>query len=112
MTTLGGAMHSHVIIEGLNFNTLAPSTLAGVCVLLILTGRLVPRRTYDDIVHDRDEWRAAHRISESARVLGEDHQRDMAETARTMNQVMREMQDRLGGANDDHTGGSPKEAKP
>ena len=53
-------------------------------VLLIYNGRLVPRRAVDDILkghtkqlefveHDRDEWRAAHRISETARVEEREH---------------------------------------
>jgi hypothetical protein len=62
---------------------LAPSALAGLSVLLILTGRLVPRKTLEDIEHDRDEWRTAHRISETARQEERDHNaaliRDVAE---------------------------------
>jgi hypothetical protein len=77
------------------FDTLAPSALAGLCVFLILRGQLVPRRTHEDIVHDRNEWRTAHRISEAARLEGVEHQRAMAETAATMNQLMHELQERL-----------------
>lgn len=51
---------------------------------LIASGRLVTRRELDqmvedhvrevtDIAHDRDEWRAAHRISETARVEEREH---------------------------------------
>jgi len=69
--------------------------LVALVVVLIYRGQLVPRRTYDDVVHDRNEWRTAHRISESARMEGESHQRVMAETATTMNQLMHEMQERL-----------------
>ena len=69
--------------------------IVALFVIAILRGNLIPRRTYDDIVHDRDEWRAAQRISESARVEGEIQRNHMAETANTMNQLMRELQDRL-----------------
>lgn len=59
--------------------TLGPSALCGVFVLLMFTGRIRPasafheqRRNYErqleDANHDRDEWRAAHRISETARL--------------------------------------------
>jgi hypothetical protein len=50
--------------------------VVGVVLLvgwLIWTGRLVTRREIDDIAHDRDEWRAAHRISETARVEEREH---------------------------------------
>lgn len=40
---------------------------------MLWTGRLVTRREVDDIAHDRDEWRAAHRISETARVEEREH---------------------------------------
>ncbi|RBL81488.1 hypothetical protein DDE05_44200 [Streptomyces cavourensis] len=31
-----------------------------IVVLMVLTGRLVPRRTYDDLKEDRNDWRTAH----------------------------------------------------
>lgn len=63
---------------------LTPSVLLGIAILLILRGYLVPRRTVDeqrkayesrieDIDHDRNEWRAAHRISEQARLEEREH---------------------------------------
>lgn len=79
----------------------------GLFVIAMLRGRLVPRSTLEDarttfdavradLAHDRDEWRAAHRISETARVMGEENQRALLEpTAHTVNQLMREMQERL-----------------
>lgn len=81
----------HIIIEGLTFDTLAPSALAGLCVLLILTGRLVPRRTVEDITHDRDEWRAAHRISEAARAEAASQVEELLEHARTTDAFMRSL---------------------
>ncbi|MFJ3089007.1 hypothetical protein [Streptomyces sp. NPDC086838] len=34
--------------------------LLTLVVLMVLTGRLVPRRTYDDMKEDRNDWRTAH----------------------------------------------------
>ncbi|KPC96252.1 hypothetical protein ADL27_04635 [Streptomyces sp. NRRL F-6602] len=48
--------------------------LLTLVVLMVLTGRLVPRRTYDDLLKERDTWRDAHTLSESART------RDAAQT--------------------------------
>lgn len=65
---------------------LTPAALLGLGVLLILRGYLVPRRYLEDVEHDRDEWRAAHRISETARQEERDHNaaltRDVAEPLR------------------------------
>lgn len=58
--------------------------LVGVFFLLFMRGRIVPRQTLEDqradyasrledIEHDRDEWRAAHRISEQARLEEREH---------------------------------------
>jgi flagellar biosynthesis/type III secretory pathway M-ring protein FliF/YscJ len=39
--------------------------LVAIFVVLIYRGALVPRRTYDDVAHDRDEWRAESRIKDA-----------------------------------------------
>lgn len=54
-------------VFGIPVGALTPAGLLAVFILLIAMGRLVPRRTMEDVIHDRNEWRAAHRISESAR---------------------------------------------
>ena len=69
--------------------------IVALFVVAILRGNLIPRRTYDDAVHDRDMWRAAHMTSEAARVKGEVHLHDLLEATRTMDQLMREVQERL-----------------
>lgn len=37
----------------------------GIFVWLIFKGHIVPRSTYDDALHDRNEWRAESRIKDS-----------------------------------------------
>lgn len=51
-------------IVGIPLEILAPSALAGLAVLLVLTGRLIPRSTYDDKAHEADEWRAECRVKD------------------------------------------------
>lgn len=70
--------------------------IVAVFVIAIMRGNLVPRRTYDDILHDRDEWRAAQRISESARIESDLHRHVGVEAAQTFAALMGELQDRLG----------------
>lgn len=45
----------------------AATTAVLLPVRLILSGKLVPRTTYEDVLADRDAWRDAHRVSEQAR---------------------------------------------
>jgi hypothetical protein len=77
------------MIEGIPVGAYGPTALVGIAILLILTGKLVPRRTYDDVIHDRDEWRAAHRISETARAVAADQVEELLEHARTTDSFIR-----------------------
>ena len=43
---------------------LTPSALLGLAVLLVLTGRLVPRRQYEDKEHEAAEWRTESRLKD------------------------------------------------
>jgi hypothetical protein len=68
--------------------------VVGVVLLvgwLIWTGRLATRREIDDIMHDRDEWRAAHRISETARQVLSDQVDELLEHSRTTTAIVRSL---------------------
>ncbi|WP_432091841.1 hypothetical protein [Streptomyces sp. NRRL F-5630] len=57
--------------------------LLTLVVLMILTGRLVPRRTYDDLLKERDTWREAHTVSEEARAMERAQTQELLELGRT-----------------------------
>lgn len=63
--------------------------LVGV-VTLILTGRLVPRRHYVDVIAERDAWRKAHSVSEDARARLNTENFKLLETARISDQFYRD----------------------
>lgn len=68
--------------------------VVGLVVVFALglgTGRLFTRRQYDDVAHDRDEWRAAHRISETARQVAADQVEELLEHARTTDRFIRSL---------------------
>lgn len=73
------------MFETIPWDTIGPAGLLAILILLILTGRLVPRRTMEDALHDRDEWRTAHRISEAARVELGEQVGELLEQGRTTN---------------------------
>jgi hypothetical protein len=55
------------IVDGIPVSLLDGVGVVGVVVFvgwLIMTGRWVPRRTYDDKVHEADEWRIESRIKD------------------------------------------------
>lgn len=62
----------------------------GGLIRALMSGALVTRREVDDIAHDRDEWRAAHRISETARVEEREHNAALIEdVAKPMQEFLR-----------------------
>lgn len=69
--------------SALPIEALGPAALAGIAVLLILTGRLVPRATYRDAQEERDKWRQAHAVSEHARELQSAQLGELLENSRT-----------------------------
>lgn len=44
-------------IESIPLDSLGPSVLVGIAVLALIRGDLVPRKQYDAVVSDRDDWR-------------------------------------------------------
>jgi hypothetical protein len=79
------------VIDGIPVLQVGAGGLVTLFVVAILVGRLVPRRTLDDISHDRDEWRTAHRISETARVEQSAQLTELLEHARTTDAVLRSL---------------------
>lgn len=80
------------MLEGLPLGDIGAGALVAFTVLALLTGRIVPRRALEDVLHDRDEWRAAHRISEAARVEQAAQVDELLEHARTTDAVLRSIQ--------------------
>ncbi|MGA4867551.1 hypothetical protein ACPB9J_33495 [Streptomyces lavendulocolor] len=75
-------------VFGLPVSAAGPTTLLALVVLLILTGRLVPRSTLQDMREERDTWRAAHSESEAARQAEREQVGELLEMARLGNQVL------------------------
>ena len=76
---------------GIPVSTLTPAGLLAILILLIGVGRLVPRRTMEDIIHDRNEWRTAHRLSEQSRIELAGMVGELLEHARTTDAFIRSL---------------------
>jgi hypothetical protein len=70
----------------------------GLVILFALglaTGRLFTRRQYDEVTHDRDEWRTESRLKD-AQIAEKDVQlRHLAEVGKTVEQLARGLQQRM-----------------
>ena len=76
-------------VFGIPLGALTPAGLLAVVIMLIAMGRLVPRRTMEDVIHDRDEWRTAHRLSEQARVEQDETLRGVLKSMETLEAFIR-----------------------
>lgn len=50
------------MLEGIPVGELTPPVLLGITVLMILSGRLVPRRVYKDKADESNRWQLAFEI--------------------------------------------------
>jgi hypothetical protein len=75
-------------IFGFSPTDLGAAGLLVLVVLLILTGRLVPRSTLLDMREERDTWRAAHTESEAARQAEREQVTELLELSRTAGHVL------------------------
>ncbi|GGU90900.1 hypothetical protein GCM10010275_29850 [Streptomyces litmocidini] len=75
-------------ILGFTPTNMSLSGLLALVVLLVLTGRLVPRSTLQDMRDERDTWRAAHMESEAARQAEREQVTELLELSRTAGHVL------------------------
>lgn len=67
-----------------------------VMVIFIMRGSLVPRRSLEDVIHDRDEWRTESRIKDAQLAEKDEQLRHMGEVGRTVDQIMRSLPHTIG----------------
>ena len=73
---------------GIPLAVLTAPALLLTAVWLVMSGRLIPRKTYEDLLRDRDDWREAHRISEAERVQQSQQISALLEVGHTVNEIM------------------------
>jgi len=76
------------VFEGIPVLQLTPPVLLGLCILFILTGRLVPRFFYNEKVKSAERWREAYEAERSARTLSDAQTRELLEIAKVSEQFL------------------------
>lgn len=76
-------------LAGLPLGTLTPAGLLGLVIILIALGKLVPRRTLEDVIEDRNQWREAHQTSEKARLELQQQVQELLESSRATSAFIR-----------------------
>lgn len=83
-------MDFFTFLTSLPFREVSSTVVLVGVVVLILTGRLVPRRSLNDAIAERDAWREAHGKSEEARMSLRNENYKLLETARISDQFYRD----------------------
>lgn len=74
--------------DGINLANLTPSVLLGITVLLILTGRLVPRSALKDKDQQIELWRKTAELREEARATSDAQTAQLLELAKTTHSII------------------------
>jgi hypothetical protein len=94
------------------------AAIVTLVVLLIIVGRLVPRSVVEDVRKDRDDrlaaliterdaWREAYRVSETARMQSQAQVGELLELSRTAEHVLRAIRGEVPGDAMDHSVAAP-----
>lgn len=71
------------MLDGISIIGLTPAGLLLITVFFIMTGRLVPKSTYQEKVQEADRWRSAYEVEREARAITDAQTRELLEVAKT-----------------------------
>lgn len=72
-----------MMLDGIPIVGLTAPSLLGVAILLLLTGRLIPRSTWLDKAKEADQWRKAYEAEREARSTSDAQTAELLELAKT-----------------------------
>ena len=75
-------------LTGIPFADLAPPTLLGLTVLLILLGRLKPKVDIDRADAAAEQWRLAYEAEREARAIADAQTAELLELAKTTHSIV------------------------
>jgi hypothetical protein len=87
----------------LSLTTISSAGLLGIAVILILTGRLIPRATFRDKQDEAERWRRAYEAERTARGIADAQTNELLEVAKTTHAIIAAMataSERLGQSGD------------
>jgi len=79
------------MIDGIPIVQLTASTLLGIAILLILTGRLYTKTAYDEKKLEADRWHQAYETERESRIESDAQTRELLEMARTTRDYIQAM---------------------
>lgn len=79
------------MLEGIPIVGLTAPGLVGIAVVLLLTGRIVPRATLRDKQIEADQWRAAYEKERDTRIASDSQTVELLEVVKTTNKIVTAM---------------------
>lgn len=76
------------MIGGFAVSDLTAGALLGVCVILILTGRIVPRSVLKDKDREAQQWHAAFTVEREARMEADFQARELISLAQSTHKLV------------------------
>jgi hypothetical protein len=76
------------MLDGISIIGLTPTGLLLIAVLMVFTGRLVPRSTLEDKKTEANQWRQAYEAERDARTASDAQTRELLEVAKTSKQFL------------------------
>jgi hypothetical protein len=76
------------MIDGISLIGLTPPGLLLVVVIMVLTGRLIPRRIYLDKAKEADQWHQAYEAMKIARDASDAQTSELLEVAKASRQFL------------------------
>lgn len=79
------------MLEGIPIVGLTAPTLLGVAVLMLLSGKIIPRSTLKDKSDECERWRLAYEAEREARSTSDSQTAELLEVARTTHDIIAAM---------------------
>jgi len=76
------------VLDGVPLVGLSAPALLSIVVILLLTGRLVPRTTLLDKAKESDRWREAYEKEREARGASDSQTRELLEVSKTTHHIV------------------------
>lgn len=76
------------MLDGIPILDLTPAALLGITVVLLLTGRIVPRAILQDKIEEAGQWRTAYEKEREARATADRQTAELLEVSRTTKKLL------------------------
>lgn len=97
-----------MLLDGIPLIGLSAPAILGLAVLMLLTGRIVPRASLTEAREESERWRKAYEAEREARLVCQTQTKELGELAKTTHAIIVAMFETVGHTN--RKAGGPNES--